>query len=398
MSKIVCDVCGSSYSETEAQCPICGTAKSEGAKPVVETTMEEQSAKGGKFSKSNTKKTVPHRDGQERTSTGRNQEAPSNVAMIAIVAVLLLAIVAVIVVIVVRFMDKPDDPGTSSTTTNPSTSSTLLDVPCTGIELVGNDTKALTFTELSQSAQLNVKPVPENTTDNVVCTYTSSDPSIVNVSETGLVTPVGRGEAVILVKYMDHSIEVKVNCDLYVKLELSRDDVTLNPDTTTVDLYKESALKREEITWTSSDESVATVENGVVTAVKNGNVTITASFGDQKIECKIHVKKMDTVTDYAIRSTWSSLSEGTLKVGEELEIWFYNKKTGDVVKENVTWSYSNDFKKCCNVEPSTNGLKITATNVTSVDSGISGGYVFAKAEYEGVTYKFIIRVKAADAQ
>ena len=26
MSKIICDVCGSSYSETEVQCPICGTA------------------------------------------------------------------------------------------------------------------------------------------------------------------------------------------------------------------------------------------------------------------------------------------------------------------------------------------------------------------------------------
>ena len=49
MSKIVCDVCGSTYSETEAQCPICGTAKSEAAKPVADTYAEEQAAKGGEL-------------------------------------------------------------------------------------------------------------------------------------------------------------------------------------------------------------------------------------------------------------------------------------------------------------------------------------------------------------
>src|SRR5690348_5025982 len=33
------------------------------------------------------------------------------------------------------------------------------------------------------------------------------------------------------------------------------------------------------IAWSSSDQSVATVSNGVVTAVKPGNVTITAAVG-----------------------------------------------------------------------------------------------------------------------
>lgn len=396
MSKIVCDVCGSSYSETEAQCPICGTAKSDEAKPVVETTMEEQPVKGGKFSKNNTKKAGAARSsGYEKTST-HNQEAPSNTAMIIIVAVLLLAIVAVCVFIAIRFMDRPETP--DNTTTSSSTAAgTVLDIPCTGIELIGNDSKSLSFTELTQSAQLNIKANPENTTDDVTFTYSSSDPSIVTVSETGLVKPVARGNAVVTVSYKEYKIDVNVTCDLFVKLELTREDLTLNPDNLTFNLYSGS-LDPAEITWTSSDETVATVENGVVTALKNGNITITATFGEQKVTCKVHVKEMDKVTNYAIRSTWNTISEGTMEVGEELEIWFYNKKTGDVVKENVTWTYSNDFKKCCNVEPSTNGLKITATNVTSVEAGISGGYVFAKAEYEGVTYKFIIRVKAAATQ
>ena len=43
------------------------------------------------------------------------------------------------------------------------------------------------------------------------------------------------------------------------------------------------------IVWTSSDNAVATVENGVVTAVKAGTATITAACGSAKVECTVTV-------------------------------------------------------------------------------------------------------------
>ena len=43
------------------------------------------------------------------------------------------------------------------------------------------------------------------------------------------------------------------------------------------------------IVWTSSDNAVATVENGVVTAVKAGTATITAACGSAKAECTVTV-------------------------------------------------------------------------------------------------------------
>ena len=43
------------------------------------------------------------------------------------------------------------------------------------------------------------------------------------------------------------------------------------------------------IVWTSSDNAVATVENGVVTAVKAGTATITAACGSAKAECAVTV-------------------------------------------------------------------------------------------------------------
>ena len=44
------------------------------------------------------------------------------------------------------------------------------------------------------------------------------------------------------------------------------------------------------VTWTSADEKVATVENGVVTAVGNGTTTITAQTGEKTATCVVTVR------------------------------------------------------------------------------------------------------------
>lgn len=52
------------------------------------------------------------------------------------------------------------------------------------------------------------------------------------------------------------------------------------------DLYCGS-IPRELITWESADESVATVDNGVVTAVGVGTTTISAEYEGQRLECTV---------------------------------------------------------------------------------------------------------------
>ncbi len=401
MSKIVCDVCGSSYSETEMQCPICGTAKSEEAKPVVETIGEEQSNQGGKFSKTNNRKTgidgAVKKSGQERNTSNGEEAAPSNLAMIIIVGVLLIAIIAVCIFIAARVFDKPEPTLPDTTPSTSTTAPPVLDIPCTGLELVGNAEKTLSFTALTESAQLNVKPLPENTTDVVTCTYTSSDPSVVLVDQTGLVTPIASGNATITVSYGTISITVNVTCDIpapITELKLKFSDVTLSPSNgLTLNLY-DGELDASDIIWTSSDEAVAYVENGVVTAVANGKATITASYGNLTATCKVIVSNMNSETGFALSCTWGVKSDATLVVGEPIEIYLINKETGEAVK-NLQWTGSNDFPKCCIVETTEKGVKVTATASTA---DVSGKYVYIQTEYEGEIYKFIIRVKAAQTQ
>ena len=395
MSKIVCDVCGSTYSETETQSPICGTAKSEAAKPVIETSGEDQSGKGGKFSKTSTRKTgsgSSRKPGSENNKAGEG-DAPSNLAMIVIVAVLLLAIVAVCVFIFVRLRNQPDPQNPSS-----STQSTPQTVPCTGIELVDSAMQSLTFTDLTQTAQLSVKALPENTTDTVVCTYTSNDPAVVTVSETGLVMPVASGNAAITIAYGTHTITVSVTCDIpkpITELKLIKTEITLSPTNgLTVQLY-DGELDPADIVWTSTDETVAYVENGLVTAVANGKATITATYGDLTASCKINVSGINAETGYALACTWGVKNDATMVEGEKIKIFLIDKETNQPVTD-LEWVPSNDFKNgCASFVVTENGIEVTALKSTA---NVSGQYVYIQTTYEGEVYRFIIRIKTAEAQ
>lgn len=52
------------------------------------------------------------------------------------------------------------------------------------------------------------------------------------------------------------------------------------------DIYVGS-IPREDVTWVSEDESVVTFENGVLTATGVGSTKVSASYGDQTLECAV---------------------------------------------------------------------------------------------------------------
>ena len=63
MSKIICDICGTSYPETASQCPICGCVRPGDFQRVSDESKNEGNnasgytyVKGGRFSKTNVKK------------------------------------------------------------------------------------------------------------------------------------------------------------------------------------------------------------------------------------------------------------------------------------------------------------------------------------------------------
>ena len=90
------------------------------------------------------------------------------------------------------------------------------------------------------------------------------------------------------------------------------------------------------VTWSSSDEAVATVENGKVTAIKEGTATITAKAGEKSATCKVTVSKnVVAVTSITLNKTALSLTEG------ESETLTATVKPDDATDKTVTWSTSD---------------------------------------------------------
>ena len=98
----------------------------------------------------------------------------------------------------------------------------------------------------------------------------------------------------------------------------------------------------KEIVWTSSDESIATVsENGLVTAVAEGEVTITATVDGKEATCKVVVSKPVTYEVEYKKAEGTSLEQHYLRIksskGEYvsgvIEITTIN---GDVIDVSVT--------------------------------------------------------------
>ncbi len=153
--------------------------------------------------------------------------------------------------------------------------------------------------EATQTATLVVTVLPELATDKSV-TWSSSNESVATVDENGVVTAIAVGEATITATTIDGtnlsaSCKVIVNPTLATSISLDKTEVELEATQTTtlVVTVLPDLTTDKSVTWTSSDEEVATVdENGVVTAIAVGEASITATTTDSSnlsASCKVIV-------------------------------------------------------------------------------------------------------------
>lgn len=171
------------------------------------------------------------------------------------------------------------------------TANKTIEVVVTPTDITTTDTLTLTAGE---AATLETAVAPEDAT-HVAITYTSSDDAIATVSDAGEVTAVAAGEADITAAV--DGTELAAVCQVTVlpaieNVELSDTALTLQPEETaqlTYTVAPEEALS-DNITYTSSDEAVATVDaEGNVTAVANGTATITVDVNGVAAECEVTV-------------------------------------------------------------------------------------------------------------
>ncbi len=142
--------------------------------------------------------------------------------------------------------------------------------------------------EEGETVNLTASVLPANASNKSLA-WTSSDENVATVDANGLVTAVKEGTATITAKANDGS-NVSAQCTINVsdsfifvsKISLEKMQVTLNiGETATLNVTIEPAnATNKEIAWKSSNPSIATVENGVVTAISAGTIYVSASSTD----------------------------------------------------------------------------------------------------------------------
>jgi hypothetical protein len=169
-----------------------------------------------------------------------------------------------------------------------------------------------------KTTQLELNPTPADAVLEGTIEWTSSDETIATVKD-GLVTGVAAGKATITAKVdgVEATIEITVQ-PAVESVTLNKTAVTLQPgktETLEATIAPEGAVVAGEIEWKSSDEAVATVEDGVITAVANGDATITVTVDGQTATCKVTVETpADDILTNAAAVTLEAGKSQTVKI------------------------------------------------------------------------------------
>lgn len=362
MSKIICDICGTSYPDTADCCPICGCSRDAAGTFLGEDLLEnaaDESTEAQDYPRrrkeifdfdevnadsEETEITYAEADYDEEEE--EEDEPRQNTLVVIILTVVIALLLMAAGFIFVRYF-LPNMGGkseasvqTTQETEAASAETTELSIPCQELYIISG--KIVELNEEGQMFLLHVKASPENTTDKIL--FVSGDESVATVTEDGKVTAVSEGETVItiscgvstmecpvIVEYVEETVPPTTAAVETVAVDVTASteeapaateevpaetqtaaatgaseptaapaqtgplkNVTLKLKKTDIRLgvyyeYKlllDCGLEQNEVQWSSEHPYIASVdENGVVKAIKSGTTAITATYGDQKVQC-----------------------------------------------------------------------------------------------------------------
>jgi len=221
-------------------------------------------------------------------------------------------------------------------------------VEVTGITLSVTNAKMSVGKSLNLKSRLTI--TPSNATNQTV-TWTSSNPSVATVDSNGLVTTKAVGTAIITVKSNNGKT---ATCKITVtggKVEVT--GISLKITSITMNVGKTLNLKsrltitpsnatNQNVTWTSSNPSVATVDsNRLVTTKSVGTSIITVKSNNGKTTtCKVTVTKDSNISNPKLiinpKNIYLPIDDGTefsqIKVNVRTTI------NGSIVSAKYDWS------------------------------------------------------------
>lgn len=242
------------------------------------------------------------------------------------------------------------------------------------VESVRLDKKDLTLT-VGKSEVLTAMVSPSNATNRTV-RWSSSDETVASAVN-GRVMAFKPGSTTVTVTTEDGGltascqVTVKSNVVNVENVSLSKTELTLTEGeiATLTAVVSPSNATNKNVSWHSSDESVATVSNGRVTALKAGSsvITVTAEDGGKTAICQVSVKpKIVNVQSVSLNKSSITLTEG------ESTTLTAVVSPSNATNKNVRWS-SSDASVASVVNGKVTALKAGSSTikVTTEDGGLT---------------------------
>ena len=187
--------------------------------------------------------------------------------------------------------------------------------------------------------KLNVTITPDDATDKTA-TWTSSAPTVASVND-GVVSALSEGIAVITVQVGDKKDACSVSVTkrkipvTMVMLDHTSLDMIVGDETTLLATIIPEDATDKKIQWSTSNPAVATVQEGTVKAVKEGDAKIVAYVDGKTAECAVHV-------DYIpVQSITLDIDSITLY---DTETYTFNVtiKPDNATYQDITWESTDN--------------------------------------------------------
>lgn len=409
----VCDFCGTEFDAELIQCPLCGKASVESARPGQTAPKKKR---GGRYAAA---KPVKEKKPKERPA-----DAPPRWVMILLCSVMGVAVLGLAAFALSRLgwvsallpervevaqnvepvvpeaedisvqapaVEEEAGPATPDQYTNEEDyvpeqkpAEETKPVDCTGLTL---NTTAITFDEQDQFFNITYTRQPATCTEEV--TFTSSDESVATVNQQGKIVAVNAGSTTVTAMCGNYTETCLVTCDFgfvgeeteeeTLPLALNSVDMTLFYPGEQAALYVENKPNDVPVTYASEDKNIASISaTGVITAEGSGTTTVTATVGDQTLSCVVRCNLGSTTESGETAAVNCKLSHAdvTMSIQNEYFKISLQDENGKAVS-GVSWKSTDP--KVCTVDSS------------GVVTAVGHGTAYVTTTYNGVTYQCIVR-------
>lgn len=207
----------------------------------------------------------------------------------------------------------------------------------------GVEIDSVEYIHIGEHITIGARTLPLGTSDNQII-LTSSNDDVITINEKGELVGIGKGTCIITATSVDGKYTAQCEVTVIKAVEdvsLEIHQISMNPEESRRLLANVSPYDADnkKVLWSSSDETVATVdESGLVTAVNSGEAWIKAVSDDNPEACdSCKVTVTQAVTGIELDITECTLN----KIGETIQL------TAKVIPENannrnVNWKSSNE--------------------------------------------------------